>query len=602
MWTGEPATRRSRRPFDGSRASCIRTSTSTTPRPRRSSRRRPRPTRCSPTPTAAAPTTRSATRAFAPAAGRRTSDAFGSFEDVLSAFFGRGDPLFSELFGFGRAGPASGGDVAARVELTLEEVLTGANREVVVRGGLDLRALPGERRRARNADPDLRDVRRQRRAPRGGADRLRSARSNRRLPDLRRPGAGPREAVRGVRRRGPDRPARGPGRSRFRRGSSPASGSGSPAPAMPARPRDAPGDLYVEVVVAEDERFERHGQDLVTVVEVPATRAMLGGTVTVPTLDGEREVDIPAGAQPGEHVVAAGPGPAVASWRASRRRARGARRVRARRAEQGRAGAGRAARRVAGLDEPRGGDGGWRSRWRRRARRGRLIRLAVRCRPELAERVLAELVALAPEGVEEDRGDGYVEYAIYGAPGELPALPDLEAVAGDGLVEVTSTEVPDDWADRWQDFHRPLLVGGRLWVRPSWEEPREGDDRHRGRPRPGVRHRRPSHHQDVPRAPAGAGRRGAGARRRWPTGAPARGCWRSPRRSSGSARSWPATTSRRRSRRPARTPRRTGSSSSSRRVNLRQAAAAPGADRGRQPDRAAAARGRRRGSSERPSG
>ncbi len=58
------------------------------------------------------------------------SDAFGSFEDVLSAFFGRGDPLFSELFGFGPAGPASGGDVAAQVEVSLEEVLTGASREV----------------------------------------------------------------------------------------------------------------------------------------------------------------------------------------------------------------------------------------------------------------------------------------------------------------------------------------------------------------------------------------------------------------------------------------------------------------------------------------
>ncbi len=34
--------------------------------------------------------------------------------------------------------------------------------------------------------------------------------------------------------------------------------------------------------------------------------------------------------------------------------------------------------------------------------------------------------------------------------------------------------MPDDWADRWQDFHKPLLVGGRLWLRPSWEEPREG--------------------------------------------------------------------------------------------------------------------------------
>jgi ribosomal protein L11 methyltransferase len=103
-----------------------------------------------------------------------------------------------------------------------------------------------------------------------------------------------------------------------------------------------------------------------------------------------------------------------------------------------------------------------------------LIRLAVRCRPELAELVLAELTVLAPNGVEEERGPGYVEYAIYGGEGELPEVGELEAAAGDGLVEVLATEVPDDWADRWQDFHKPLLVGGRLWLRPSWEEPREG--------------------------------------------------------------------------------------------------------------------------------
>ena len=103
-----------------------------------------------------------------------------------------------------------------------------------------------------------------------------------------------------------------------------------------------------------------------------------------------------------------------------------------------------------------------------------MIRLAVRCRPDLAEPVLAELVQLAPGGVEEDRGGDYVEYAIYGAEGELPALGRLEAVAGDGLIEVSSETVPDDWADRWRDFHEPLLVGGRLLVRPSWEPPREG--------------------------------------------------------------------------------------------------------------------------------
>ena len=103
-----------------------------------------------------------------------------------------------------------------------------------------------------------------------------------------------------------------------------------------------------------------------------------------------------------------------------------------------------------------------------------MIRLAVRCRPELAEQVLAELTVLAPNGVEEDSGPGYVEYAIYGGEGELPELGELEVAAGDGLVEVVSTTVPDDWADRWQDFHKPLLVGDRLWLRPSWEPPREG--------------------------------------------------------------------------------------------------------------------------------
>jgi ribosomal protein L11 methyltransferase len=103
-----------------------------------------------------------------------------------------------------------------------------------------------------------------------------------------------------------------------------------------------------------------------------------------------------------------------------------------------------------------------------------LIRLAVRCSPEQAEIVLVELTVLAPNGVEEERGPGYVEYAIYGGEGELPELGEIEVAAGDGLVEVVSTEVPDDWADRWQDFHKPLLVGDRLWLRPSWEEPREG--------------------------------------------------------------------------------------------------------------------------------
>lgn len=103
-----------------------------------------------------------------------------------------------------------------------------------------------------------------------------------------------------------------------------------------------------------------------------------------------------------------------------------------------------------------------------------MIRLAVRCPPEQADLVLAELTVLAPNGVEEERGPGYVEYAVYGGEGELPELGELDAAVGEGTVEVVATEIPDDWADRWRDFHKPLLVGGRLWLRPSWEEPRDG--------------------------------------------------------------------------------------------------------------------------------
>jgi ribosomal protein L11 methyltransferase len=102
-----------------------------------------------------------------------------------------------------------------------------------------------------------------------------------------------------------------------------------------------------------------------------------------------------------------------------------------------------------------------------------MIRLALRVRREDAELVLAELLEVAPDGVEEtDEGD-VVEYAVYGAPGELPALPDLRAAAGGALVEVTTSEVPDDWGERWKAFHEPVQAGSLL-VRPPWTAPRDG--------------------------------------------------------------------------------------------------------------------------------
>jgi ribosomal protein L11 methyltransferase len=108
-----------------------------------------------------------------------------------------------------------------------------------------------------------------------------------------------------------------------------------------------------------------------------------------------------------------------------------------------------------------------------------VIRLAIRVARADAEAVLAELLELAPGGLEEREAGDAIEYVIYGAPGELPALPDLRAAAGDALVDVSTSEVPDDWSERWKAFHPPVDVSWRfrrLRVRPPWEPAGEGID------------------------------------------------------------------------------------------------------------------------------
>ena len=94
--------------------------------------------------------------------------------------------------------------------------------------------------------------------------------------------------------------------------------------------------------------------------------------------------------------------------------------------------------------------------------------------------VLAELLELAPGGVEErDCSEGVVEYAVYGAEGEIPALPDLRAAAAGVPIEVSSSPVADGWEEAWREFHRPVEVrvaGRRLTVAPPWEAGRAEDE------------------------------------------------------------------------------------------------------------------------------
>jgi ribosomal protein L11 methyltransferase len=117
-----------------------------------------------------------------------------------------------------------------------------------------------------------------------------------------------------------------------------------------------------------------------------------------------------------------------------------------------------------------------------------VIRLAFRVRREHAELVLAELLELVPGGVEESEpSPELVEYAVYGAPGELPELPDLRAAARGAQVEVSTSEVADDWHERWKRFHQPILIDApaaapehagqvpALCVLPPWERERGAD-------------------------------------------------------------------------------------------------------------------------------
>jgi molecular chaperone DnaJ len=231
----------------------------------------------------------------------------GSMEDILSSFFGGGDSLFADLFGGGRGGPAQGHDVGVEIEVTLAEVVSGASREVSFEA-----VSVCEHCRGNGAEPGtpIRGC-----ETCGGAGRVRQVRRTA-FGQLVQEAPCPACDGQGRVAEQPCERCGGPGRELRNRtwdvdvpagieagqririgGAGHAGEAGAP-----------PGDLYVLVRVAEDERFERRGRDLISVVKVPATLAMIGGRISAPTLDGDREVEVPAGAQAGHTIRLAGQG------------------------------------------------------------------------------------------------------------------------------------------------------------------------------------------------------------------------------------------------------------------------------------------------------
>jgi len=227
---------------------------------------------------------------------------FGSIDDIFQAFFGGGG--FS--FGGGRRA-AAGGDVGIAVEIELAEVATGVRREVTY-DVIDA----CEHCHGNGAEPGTPITTCERC---GGAGELRQMT---RTPFGQMVRSAPCDVCGGAGKipQTPCEVCGGSGRTRQSRTSAievPAgiedgqrmriSGAGHAGdPGAPA------GDLYVEVQVAEDERFERDGSDLISTVSIPATEAMLGTTVTVPTLEGEEEIEVEPGTQPGHQYVLKGIG------------------------------------------------------------------------------------------------------------------------------------------------------------------------------------------------------------------------------------------------------------------------------------------------------
>ena len=233
------------------------------------------------------------------AAGPNMSD-FGSFQEIFDALFTAGD-----IFGRGRGGPRrqAGDDHLVGVQLTFVESAVGVTREI----GVDLvgvcttcdgggAAPRAELVRCTRCD-GAGEIRQTMRGPLGQFVRATMCSAcngegqvpTERCPDCR--GTGRKKTRDTVEVKIPAGINHGqrillPGRGH-------AGDSGAPR-----------GDLYVEVAVADDERFQRDELDIVTQIRIPVADAMTGTTVKVPTIEGETEVVLEPGVQPfAQHVL-----------------------------------------------------------------------------------------------------------------------------------------------------------------------------------------------------------------------------------------------------------------------------------------------------------
>ena len=227
-------------------------------------------------------------------------DIFSHFQDIFSEFFG----------GFGggaprrRSGPARGQDLRLQQRLALKDALLGCKREVSLRTpvGCDdcagSGAKPGTKRKACTAC--------------GATGQVSTSRGfvmfTQTCPECAGEGSVVKTpcatcsghgAVEKTRKVLVTFPAGIDGGQRLR----------VPGQGMPGAQGGPPGDLYVDVDLAPDERFERDGLDLITRATISFADAATGGKLALDLPDDTSiTLDIPAGTQPGEVLSVKGRG------------------------------------------------------------------------------------------------------------------------------------------------------------------------------------------------------------------------------------------------------------------------------------------------------
>jgi molecular chaperone DnaJ len=235
---------------------------------------------------------------------------FGTLGDLFSAFFG------DDLFGVGARprGAARGADIAAEVEIELVDAAHGGRRDVPFQVAVACPTCGGS-----GAEPGTSPVS----CPGcGGSGRLQEV-SSTIFGQFVRTQPCPRCGGTGSVVEHPCRECDGGGRvleerklavevppgihdgQRIRIG-----GEGHAG-----QPGGRAGDLYVLVRVRPDPRFVREGHDLFSTVDLTMTQAALGATVTVPTIDGDLELEFEPGTQAGEIRVLRGCGMPVLQGR-----------------------------------------------------------------------------------------------------------------------------------------------------------------------------------------------------------------------------------------------------------------------------------------------